>query len=109
MYRIFIIILFIIAVSCSPQRSLQKAYIGKPQSVLAEKFGKPKTVLDLENEKVYVYEVIEELKSAEISQAKLTLDPMISPMVEKTERYYFTVKDETIVKVKLEVEYERQK
>jgi len=28
-------------------------------------------------------------------------------MVEKTERYYFTVKDEKIVKVKLEEEYER--
>jgi len=107
MYRIFIIILFIITVSCSPQRSLQKTYIGKPQSVLADKFGKPKTVLELEDEKVYVYEIIEELKSTEISQAKLTLDPMISPMVEKTERYYFTVKEEKIVKVKMEVEYER--
>ncbi len=107
MYRIIIILLFITVVSCSPQRSLQKAYIGKPQSVLADKFGKPKTVLELEDEKVYVYEIIEELKSAEISQAKLTLDPMISPMVEKTERYYFTVKAEKIVKVKLEVEYER--
>lgn len=107
MYRIFIIILFIIAVSCSPQRSLQKVYIGKPQSVLAEKFGNPTTILDLENEKVYVYEITEELKSAEINQAKLTLDPMISPKVEKTERYYFTVKEEKIVKVKMEVDYER--
>ena len=107
MYRIIIIILFIIAVSCSPQRSLQKTYIGKPQSVLAERFGKPTTVLALENEKVYVYEITEELKSAEINQAKLTLDPMISPKVEKTERYYFTVKEEKIVKVKKEVDYER--
>jgi hypothetical protein len=107
MYRIFIIILFVIVVSCSAQRSLQKAYIGKPQSVLIEKFGNPKTILDREDEKVYVYEIVTELKSTEISQAKLTLDPMISPMVEKTERYYFTVKEEKIVKVKLEVEYER--
>jgi hypothetical protein len=107
MYRISIIILFIVAISCSSQRSLQKTYIGKPQSVLSEKFGKPTTVLDLENEKVYVYEIIEELKSAEINQAKLTLDPMISPKVEKTERYYFTVNEEKIVKVKMEVEYER--
>jgi hypothetical protein len=107
MYRTFIILLFIIAMSCSPQRALQKAYIGKPQSALDKKFGKPKTVLENENEKVYIYEVVEELKSTEISQAKLTLDPMISPMVEKTERYYFTVKAEKIVKVKLEVEYER--
>jgi len=107
MYRIFIIILFVAMVSCSVHRLLQKAYLGKPQSVLSEKFGKPKTVLDYGGEKVYVYEIVTELKSTEISQAKLTLDPMISPMVEKTERYYFTVKDEKIVKVKLEEEYER--
>jgi len=107
MYRIFIIILFISMVSCSAQRSLQKAYLGKSQSVLTEKFGKPKTVFDRGDEKVYVYEIVTELKSTEISQAKLTLDPMISPMVEKTERYYFTVKNEKIIKARLEEEYER--
>jgi hypothetical protein len=107
MYRILILIVLSALVSCSAQRSLQKAYLGKPQSVLSEKFGKPKTILDYGAEKVYVYEIVTELKSTEISQAKLTLDPMISPMAEKTERYYFTVKDEKIVKVKLEEEYER--
>ena len=107
MQRIFLIIFLIVTVSCSSQRKLQKAYIGKPQSVLSEKFGKPKTVLEQGDEKVYVYEIVTELKSTEISQAKLTLDPMVSPSVEKTERYYFTVKDEKIVKVKLEEEYQR--
>jgi hypothetical protein len=107
MQRIILIILLIVAVSCGPQRSLQKAYVGKPQSILSEKFGKPKTILDQGEEKVHVYEIITELKSTEISQAKLTLDPMVSPMVEKTERYYFTVKEGKIVKVKLEEEYER--
>lgn len=107
MQRILLMILLIVAVSCSSQRKLQKAYIGKPQSILAEKFGKPKTVFDQGDEKVYVYETVTELKSTEISQAKLTLDPMVSPGVEKTERYYFTVKNERIVKVKLEEEYER--
>jgi len=107
MYRILIIFFLAIVVSCSSQRSLQKTYVGKPESILSEKLGKPKTVLDRENEKVYVYEIVKELKSAEINQGKLTLDPMISPMVEKTERYYFTVKDGKIVKVKLEEEYVR--
>jgi len=107
MVRIFIIIVFVTIVSCSPQRSLQKAYLGKSQSVLSEKYGKPKTILDHGEEKVYVYEIVTELKSTEISQAKLTLDPMISPMVEKTERYYFTVKEEKIIKVKFEEEYQR--
>jgi hypothetical protein len=107
MQRILLLILLIAAVSCSSQRSLQKAYLGKPQSILTEKFGKPKTILEQGDEKVYVYEIVNELKSTEISQAKLTLDPMVSPNVQKTERYYFTVKDEKIVKAKLEEEYER--
>jgi hypothetical protein len=107
MQRILLLILLIVTVSCGSQRKLQKAYIGKPQSILTEKFGKPKAILEHENEKVYIYEIVNELKSTEINQGKLTLDHMISPMVEKTERYYFTVKDEKIVKVKLEEEYER--
>lgn len=107
MYRLIIIIFLAILISCSAQRSLQKAYLGKSTSVLSEKFGNPKTILDYEDSKVYVYEIVKELKSTEISQAKLTLDPIISPVVEKTERYYFTVKDDKIVKVKLEEEYKR--
>ena len=107
MYRIFTFILLVTLISCGVQRSLQKTYLGKSTSVLYEKFGKPKTILDWGAEKVYVYEIVTELKSTEISQAKLTLDPMISPMVEKTERYYFTVKHEKIVNVRLEEEYKR--
>ncbi len=101
----FIILLF--AVSCGVQKQLQKSYIGKSLSALEEDFGKPKTILDQNGEKVYVYEKTEELKSAEISQGKLTLDPMISPMVKKTERFYFTIKEGKIIKAKLEEEYER--
>ncbi len=89
------------------QHRLQRTYVGKPQKVLEGKFGNPKTVLDQGNQKVYVYEIIKDLKSTEIGQGKLTLDPIISPMVQKTERYYFTVKDGKIIKVKLEEEYER--
>ena len=102
-----IAILLIALVSCGVQKSLQKAYVGKPVTVLSEKFGKPKTILERENEKVYVYEIVNQLKSATINQGKLSLDPMVSPMVEKTERYYFTVKDEKIVKAHLEEEYQR--
>ena len=107
MYRILFIFVLTILASCSVQRSLQKSYVGKPPSVLSEKFGYPKTVLDNGNEKVYVYEITKDLKSTEISQAKLTLDPMISPGVQKTVLYYFTVKDEIITNVKIEEEYNR--
>ena len=107
MYRIIFIFLLTILVSCGVQRSLQRTYIGKPQSVLSANFGYPKTILERDDDKVYVYEIIKELKSTEISQAKLTLDPMISPSVQKTERFYFTVKDEKIIKVKVEEDYDR--
>ncbi len=107
MNRIFILILLISLFSCSQQRSFQKAYIGKPQSILSGKFGHPINVIDNENEKIYVYEIVKELKSTTINQGKLTMDPMVSPMVEKTERYYFTVKDEKIVNVIIESEYDR--
>ena len=107
MSRIYIFFVFVLLISCSQQRKLQKTYVGKPQSILSKEFGNPKTVFDRDNEKVYVYEIVKELKSATINQGKLTLDPMVSPMVMKTERYYFTVKDEKIVKVKVEEEYDR--
>ncbi len=103
---ILVLIAFIIA-SCGVQKQLQKAYVGKPVSVLKEKFGYPKTILERNNGDVYVFEEVKNLKSTEINQGKLTLDPMVSPMVQKTMRYYFTVKDSIIVKAKMEEEYER--
>lgn len=107
MKQIFFLLLFVISISCGVQKQLQKSYVGQPVSVLEENFGKPKTILDQGGDKIYVFEKIEELKSTEISQGKLTLDPMITPMVKKTERFYFTVKEGKIVKAKLEEEYER--
>ena len=107
MNRIAVIILFFVLVSCGSQRQLQKTYFGKPQSVLEDKFGKPKTVLNHDKEKVLIYEKTEELRSTEIKQGKLTLDPIVSPMVKKTERYYFTIKEGIITKAKFEEEYER--
>jgi hypothetical protein len=107
MKKIFIILLIFITVSCSQQRALKKAYVGKPISVLSEKYGYPKVVLDQKDEKVYVYEIVKELKSSTINQGKLSLDPMVSPSVQKTERYYFTVKNDKIVDAKIEEEYDR--
>lgn len=107
LYNLFLLIFLFVAFSCSQQKKLAKTYNGKPSSVLEEEFGKPKTIFDRGSEKVYMYEKVEELRSTEISQAKLTLDPIISPMVKKTERFYFTVKNGIIVSVKQEEEYER--
>ena len=107
MRQIFLVIIVIVFFSCGTQKKLQKTYVGKSSTILSEKYGIPKTVLDNGDEKVYVFEKVTQLKSTEIAQGKLTLDPMVSPMVQKTELFYFTVKDGKIIKVKLEEEYER--
>lgn len=107
MKRIFILLIIFIIVSCGTQRRLQRTYVGKPQKVLLTKFGYPKTVFEQKDGTIMVYEIVKDLNSTEIQQGKLTLDPMVSPMVQKTERYYFTVKDSIITHVKMEEEYER--
>lgn len=98
--------LFIFA--CSPQKKLQKTYIGKSITAAEAEFGKAKSVFEKANETQYIFEKEEFLKSAEISQHKLTLDPMVSPRAIKTSRYYITVVDGKISNVKLEEEYERR-
>ena len=107
MKRISILLFMLIVVSCGTQRSLQRTYVGKPQTVLLTKFGYPKSVFEQKDGTIMVYEIVKDLNSTEIQQGKLTLDPMVSPMVQKTERYYFTVKDSVITHVKMEEEYER--
>ena len=94
--------------ACSPQKKLQKSYIGKPLSVIEAEYGKAKTVFEKENGKEYIFEKVEYLKSTEISQHKLTLDPMVTPRAVKTSRYYVTVVNDKINKIKLEEEYERK-
>ena len=81
--------------------------MGKPVSYLGEEFGTPKSVIEKDGGKIFVYEKKEELRSTEINQGKLALDPIIAPKVLKTEIYHFTVKDGIVTKVSLEEEYER--
>ena len=103
-----IILLFIISVSCGTQRQLRKAFVGKPVSKIEAQFGNPKTVIEKEGVKLYIFEKTEELKSTEIGQGQLTLDPIFTPKVIKTERYYFTVKNGTVTKARFEEDYERK-
>ena len=105
--RILILLLIFIGISCGTKKQLYKQYNGQPVTILEEAFGEPKTILERENEKVYVFEIEKELESTEISQGKLTLDPMVTPKVKKIERYYFTVQNGMITKTKFEEEYER--
>ncbi len=106
-FKLIIAVLFAVLVSCSGQRQLRKAYIGRPANVLEASFGEPAAVFEEEEGQLFIYEKTENLRSTEIQQGKLTLDPIVTPKVTKTERYYFTVKDGMIVKARFEEEYER--
>jgi len=105
--NIFILIALFIIMSCGVQHQLLKSYKGKPVSDVAEEFGAPKSIIEKEGAKIYIFELREKLKSTEINQGKLTLDPIVTPKVKKTERYYFTVVNGVVSSVKYEEEYER--
>ena len=108
MYKVVLVLLILfLLTSCGIQRQLQKAFVGEPVSAFGEEFGAPKTVIEKEQEKIYVFEKEKKLNSTEIDQGKLTLDPMVTPKVLKTERYIFTVKNGEVVKARYEEEYER--
>ncbi|WP_372950381.1 hypothetical protein [Mariniphaga sp.] len=104
---IFIFLVFIGLVSCGTQQQLKKSFTGKPSSVLEPRFGQPVTIIETAGDSVYIFENTEELGSTEINQGRLALDPMVSPKVNKTERFYFTVKNGLIIKTRFEEEYER--
>lgn len=103
----FIFLVILLALSCSTQRQLKKSFTGRPVTALEGKFGQPHSVIEKKDGTIYIFEKSETLKSTKISQGKLTLDPIISPKVTKTERYYFTVKNGIITKTRFEEEYER--
>ena len=104
---VLLLLVVFIFFSCGTQKKLQRSYVGKSPLVLSEDYGNPKTILDRGDKRIYIFEKITQLKSTEIAQGKLTLDPMVSPMVQKTELFYFTVKDGKIIEAKVEEEYER--
>jgi hypothetical protein len=104
---IFTILLFLVLVSCGTQRQIRRTYINQQEAKLKEDFGTPKSIINYKDDKIYIFEKSEELKSTEINQGKLTLDPIITPQVTKTKRYYFTVRDGIIIETRFEKEYER--
>ncbi|MDX8341294.1 hypothetical protein SLH46_18990 [Draconibacterium sp. IB214405] len=104
---LFFIVALVILVSCGSQQKLQKTYVGQPLSAIQAEFGPAKTVFNKESGDIYIFEKIEMLKSTEISQHKLTLDPMVTPRVQKTSHYTVTVVDNVITNVELEELYEK--
>ncbi len=105
--NIAILLISLLFFACGNQRQLVKSYSGKHVSSLNEEFGNPVTIIENENDSIYIYEKTEELKGTEISQGKLTLDPIYTPPVTKTNRYYFTINNGIVTDVRSEEEYER--
>lgn len=104
---LFIVLIAGLITACGAQRNLQKNYAGKPVTVLQDEYGDPSSVIERDNDTIYIFEKLEELNSTEISQGKLTLDPIVTPAVVKTSRYYFTVKNGIISEVRTDEEYQR--
>ncbi len=102
----FLGIIFLLS-SCGTQNQLNRAWMNQPETKLQESFGSPTRIIEGDNDKVFIFEKNEELRSTEINQGKLSLDPMISPKVLKTERYIFTIREGIIIKTNFEEEYER--
>ncbi|WP_346859270.1 hypothetical protein [uncultured Draconibacterium sp.] len=107
MKGLLILLIAVLFFACSTQRKIQKTYIGQPVSVMEKKFGEAKILFKKSAEEEYIFEKKEYLKSTEISQHKLTLDPMITPQVTKISMYHVTVVDGIITKIEIEEEYER--
>jgi hypothetical protein len=108
MYKIIVFMVLLASmVACGTQKQLNKSFNGKYITEAEQQFGRPVTVIERQADTVYVFERKEELSSTEISQGKMTLDPMVTPRVHKTERFYFTVRKGIIRESRFEEEYER--
>lgn len=108
MKRLLLLVAVVFLFSCSSQKKLTKTYVGQPITIMETKFGKAKTVFEKKDGKEYIFEKVENLKSTEISQHKLTLDPMVTPQAVKISRYFAIVVDGVISEIKLEEIYERR-
>lgn len=105
-YRITLF-LFVVLVACGTQNKISRQYVNKPVTDLKEAFGELKAVIESADGQIYIYEKETELRSTEISQGKSTRDPIITPKAIKITRYYFVVKNDTVVSSKFEEEYKK--
>ena len=98
----FIVLLFFIG--CGNIRHLKKLE-GEKIEVVEKEYGKPDSIIPISDGQLYIYKKTKNLKSAEINQGQLSLDPMVTPKVTKTEKIVFTVKNGVVKNIKREIEY----
>ncbi len=104
---IYFILLVVLIAGCGVQSRINKMK-GHTVSSMLQELGKPTTIIPRASDSVYVYEIKKELASTEINKGALTLDPMVTPTVEKTDKYIFVVKSGYVVETRHEKTYIRK-
>lgn len=103
-----LLLLSVLLMACSPHKKLARHYIGKTLQEINRELGPSKTVFKKQDYDLYIFEKQKHLKATKIDQGKITLDKMVTPPVTKTERYYVTVKNDTIQAIRYEKVYNRE-
>jgi hypothetical protein len=107
-YYLFILIFFLLS-GCSVQSKLSRQYKGKTEAYLIQQFGKPVSVVKLQqNKKEDIFEKRTHLRKAPINTGQFQYDPFESPSTDKVETYVFTINASGIVEsVQYDYRYER--
>ena len=101
------VLFLVILLSCSMQSKFTRQFKGKTKTELDAHFGQQGTVTSLSPEKSYVaYTQTKILRSVTVNKGVTTLDPMVSPSVEKKQKYIFYLdKDGKVTDCKYDAEY----
>ena len=105
---IIVAVVLTVMLSCSVQSKLNRQFVGKTKSELDQYFGQKGATVSLPNELQYVeYTRSKMLKSTEINKGVTTLDPMVSPSVEKKQKFIFYLnKEGKVTDCKYDLEYQ---
>lgn len=96
-------------ISCSVQSKMTKQFVGKDKTELYNYFGQRGAIIPLSADKRYVvYTQTKHLKSATINKGVTTLDPMVSPSVQKNQKYTFYLdKNDKVTECKYDLDYQK--
>lgn len=105
---LIVIIAFFTMLSCSVQSKLNKQFIGKDKTVLDKYYGQNGVIVPLSADKqVVTYTQSKTLRSTAINKGVTTLDPMISPSVQKRQKFIFYLnKEGKVIDCKYDLEYQ---
>ncbi|HBL77292.1 MAG: hypothetical protein A2W90_22025 [Bacteroidetes bacterium GWF2_42_66] len=107
--RYTIVYLILVAsLSCSMQSKFTRQFKGMSKTELDEYFGQKGVIVPLSSDKKYVaYTQTKILRSTAINKGVTTLDPMVSPSVEKRQKFIFYLDSEDKVsECKYDAEYQ---